>query len=156
MLGVAPTCFLRREKSGGHLSSDEYNLRNRYRISRIATFGHVAAAFLAAKETGWRNAKHRAQWHMTLEVYAAPLRAMPVDEVDTAAVLAVLRPIWSTKPETASRLRGRIEAVIDAARVSGHIGRNEANPARWKGHLEKLLPRARKLARGHPCGNGLQ
>ena len=86
---------------------------------------------------------------MTLEVYAAPLRAMPVDEVDTAAVLAVLRPIWSTKPETASRLRGRIEAVIDAARVSGHIGRNEANPARWKGHLEKLLPRARKLARGH-------
>ncbi len=86
---------------------------------------------------------------MTLEVYAAPLRAMPVDEVDTAAVLAVLQPIWSTKPETASRLRGRIEAVIDAARVSGHIGRNEANPARWKGHLEKLLPRARKLARGH-------
>jgi integrase len=64
-------------------------------------------------------------------------------------VLSVLRPIWQTKPETASRLRGRIEAVLDAARVRGHIPPNAANPARWRGHLDKLLPRARKLSRGH-------
>jgi integrase len=113
------------------------------------TFGQVATAFLAAKEAGWRNEKHRKQWRMTLEIYAGPLWGVPPSEVDTAAVLGVLQPIWTAKPETAARLRGRIEAVLDAARVSGHIGRNEANPARWKGHLEKLLPKAKKLARGH-------
>jgi hypothetical protein len=73
---------------------------------------------------------------MTLEIYAVQLWSMPVEEVDTAAVLSVLQSIWQAKPETASRLRGRIEAVLDAARAAGHIGRNEANPARWKGHLE--------------------
>jgi integrase len=111
------------------------------------TFGQIAEAFLATKEHGWRNAKHRAQWRMTLERYAAALWARPVDEVDTAAVLAALQPLWQVKPETASRLRGRIEAVLDAARVQGL--RNGENPARWRGHLDKLLPRPKKLARGH-------
>jgi integrase len=113
------------------------------------TFDQCADALLASKASGWRNAKHRDQWAMTLKVYAAPLRPLPVAEVSTQDVLKVLQPIWSTKPETASRLRGRIEAVIDAARVAGHIDDRAPNPARWPGHLEMLLPRPARLARGH-------
>ena len=113
------------------------------------TFGKVADDFIAAKGSEWRNEKHRAQWAMTLTKYAAPLRSRPVDEIDTEAVLEVLTPIWQKTPETASRLRGRIEAVLDAARARGHIARNEANPARWRGHLDKLLPKRQKLSRGH-------
>lgn len=113
------------------------------------TFGAVVEGFLAAKEGGWRNEKHRAQWRMTLERYAAPLWDVPVDEVNTAGVLGVLQPIWTRIPETASRLRGRIESVLDSARAKGHIHRNEINPARWRGHLDAVLPRARKLTRGH-------
>lgn len=113
------------------------------------TFGEMADAFLEAKSSEWRNDKHRAQWKMTLEEYAKPLRALPVDRVDTEAVLGVLQPIWQAKPETAARLRGRIETVLDAARAKGHIPRNEANPARWRGHLDKLLPKRQKLSRGH-------
>ncbi|RTL86058.1 MAG: site-specific integrase [Hyphomicrobiales bacterium] len=113
------------------------------------TFGKCADDFLAAKGSEWRNEKHRAQWAMTLTKYAEPLRAKPVDEIDTEAVLAVLTPIWQKTPETASRLRGRIEAVLDAARARGFIPRNEANPARWRGHLDKLLPKPPKLSRGH-------
>jgi hypothetical protein len=107
------------------------------------TFGQVAEVFLAAKEHGWRNAKHRAQWRMTLEKYAADLWARPVDEVDTTAVLAALQPLWQAKPETASRLRGRIEAVLDAARVQGL--RHGENPARWRGHLDKILPKPKSF-----------
>jgi integrase len=113
------------------------------------TFGQCADALLQAKSSEWRNEKHRAQWQMTLADYAKPLRALPVDEVDTAAVLGVLQPLWQAKPETAFRLRGRIETVLDAARAMGHIPRNEANPARWRGHLDKLLPKRAKLTRGH-------
>src|SRR5271166_1850353 len=110
------------------------------------TFGQMADALIEAKGSEWRNEKHR---KMTLENYAAPLRSRPVDEIDTEAVLSVLQPIWQGKPETASRLRGRIEAVLDAARAKGHIPRNEANPARWRGHLDKLLPKRAKPTRGH-------
>jgi integrase len=113
------------------------------------TFGQCADALLQAKSSEWRNEKHRAQWQMTLANYAKPLRALPVDEVDTAAVLGVLQPLWHAKAETAFRLRGRIETVLDAARAMGHIPRNEANPARWRGHLDKLLPKRQKLTRGH-------
>ncbi len=113
------------------------------------TFGQCADALLQAKSSEWRNEKHRAQWQMTLADYAKPLRALPVDEVDTDAVLGVLQPIWQTTPETASRLRGRIETVLDAARAKGHISRNEANPARWRGHLDKLLSKRQNLTRGH-------
>ncbi len=111
------------------------------------TFGAIADALMAAKESEWRNPKHRAQWRMTLETYAAPLRSRPVDEIDTAAVLDVLKPLWQAKPETASRLRGRIEAVLDAAKAQGH--RSGENPAAWRGHLAHLLPKRGKLTRGH-------
>ena len=125
--------------------------RREARMASVAkpTFGQCAEALLAAKSSEWRNARHRAQWRMTLETYAGPLCGMPVDQVDTAAVLGVLQHVWQTTPETASRLRGRIEAVLDAARAMGHIPRNEANPARWRGHLDKLLPKRQKLTRGH-------
>jgi integrase len=113
------------------------------------TFGACADAFLASKESSWRNPKHRAQWRMTLTEYAAPLRAMTIDEVNTEAVLSVLQPLWQAKPETASRLRGRIEAVIDSARVAGHIDERQPNPARWAGHLQLMLPKPAKLTRGH-------
>ena len=121
------------------------------RLARVGrpTFGQVADEFLDAKQTEWRNAKHRAQWDMTLQRYCAPLRSRPVDEIDTAAVLEVLKPLWASIPETASRLRGRIETVLDAARARGLIGQHEANPARWRGHLDKLLPKPGKLTRGH-------
>ena len=76
-----------------------------------------------------------------------PLRAKPVDTISTEDVLAVLKPIWTEKPETASRLRGRIEKVLDAAKAKGH--RSGENPARWRGHLDHLLPKPLKLTRGH-------
>ncbi len=113
------------------------------------TFAEVADELLAAKLPQWSNEKHKAQWKMTLAVYAAPLRPMPVAEIRTADVLAVLEPMWLEKPETASRLRGRIEAVLDAARARGLIPENQANPARWRGHLDHLLARPQKLKRGH-------
>jgi integrase len=112
------------------------------------TFGKCCDEFLESKASEWRNDKHRAQWAMTLTKYAAPLRNKPVDEVDTQAVLSVLKPLWLKTPETASRLRGRIEAVLDAARANGFIEENRSNPARWRGHLDKLLPKRPKLARG--------
>ena len=102
---------------------------------------------MAAKESAWRNEKHRAQWRVTLSTYAKPLYPRPVDEIDTQAVLAVLTPLWQRAPETASRLRGRIEAVLDAAKAQGH--RSGENPAAWRGHLAHLLPKRGKLDRGH-------
>lgn len=115
--------------------------------ARIWTFGEVADEFVAALSPQWRNAKHRAQWTMTLTHYAEPLRSRPVEHIDTASVLEVLQPIWLSKPETAARLRGRIERVLDAARARGL--RTGENPARWRGHLDHLLPKRQKLMRGH-------
>jgi hypothetical protein len=89
---------------------------------------------------------------MTLTEYAAPLRDKPVADIATADVLAVLKPIWREKPETAARLRGRIEQVIDAARALGHIPADASNPARWKGHLDKLLSARERLSRGNHAG----
>jgi len=112
-------------------------------------FGGIAEGVLKKKEEESRNAKHAAQWRMTLETYAQKLWSLAVEDVDTNSIVEVLQPIWLDKNETASRLRGRIEAVLDAAQAKGHRPRNEANPARWKGHLDKLLPKRKKLARGH-------
>jgi integrase len=113
----------------------------------VPTFGQEADDFVVAMGPQFRNAKHLDQWKMTLKVYAAPLRTKRVDKISTADVLEVLKPIWLTKPETAARLRGRIERVLDAAKARGH--RAGENPALWRGHLDKLLPKRRKLSRGH-------
>jgi integrase len=113
----------------------------------IPTFGELADEIADQLAEGFRNEKHKAQWRMTLTVYAEPLRAKPVDKVETTDVLAILRPIWQEKPETASRLRGRIERVLNAAKAKGY--RFGENPAAWRGHLENLLPKRQKLTRGH-------
>jgi integrase len=112
-----------------------------------ATFGECADRLIESMQQAWRNPKHRAQWTMTLKVYAASLRRLPVEAVGTDDVLSVLKPLWSKKHETASRLRGRIERVLDAAKAQGL--RSGENPARWRGHLDQLLPRRQRLARGH-------
>ena len=112
-----------------------------------ATFGECADRLLEAMRPSWRNGKHAAQWEMTLRDYAAPLRRLPADKIATDDVLSVLRPLWQDKPETASRLRGRIERVLDAAKAQGL--RSGENPARWRGHLDQLLPKRQRLTRGH-------
>jgi integrase len=119
----------------------------RKRDGGIPTFGEMADDVRETLAAGFRNEKHKAQWKSTLETYAAPLRAKPVDTIATDDVLAVLKPIWATKAETASRVRGRIEKVLDAAKAKGF--REGENPARWRGHLDHLLARPSKLSRGH-------
>ena len=110
------------------------------------TFKAVATAYIAANEAGWRNAKHRAQWRSTLETYAYPhMGDLPVAEVGTAHVMAALEPIWTVKPETASRVRGRIETVLDYARA--REWRLGENPARWRGHVANMLPNRAKVAK---------
>lgn len=117
----------------------------------IPTFGDVVTSFLSGKEGTWRNEKHRAQWFMTLgEAYCSRLLKQPVDAISTDDVVAVLEPHWRSKHETASRLRGRLENVLDYARVRGL--REGENPARWKGHIEHLLPKPtaeQRMKRGH-------
>lgn len=110
------------------------------------TFKEAAIAYIGAHEVGWRNAKHADQWRNTLATYAYPeIGSLLVRDVELTHVLAVLEPLWNTKTETATRLRGRIEQVLDWAGARGH--REGLNPARWRGHLDKLLPRPSKVAR---------
>ena len=112
--------------------------------SRLRTFKEMAEALIESKTAGWRNAKHVAQWTNTLKTYAYPkLGSLDVKAVDTEAVLDVLRPIWTAKTETASRVRQRIEAVLDYA--TAIKARTGENPARWKGHLDHLLAKPSKV-----------
>ena len=114
--------------------------------SKNITFQEAAQAYIAAHELGWRNAKHAQQWRNTLAEYAYPvIGPLLVRDIELTHVLAVLIPIWSKKTETAKRLRARIEQVLDWATVRGH--REGLNPARWKGHLDKQLPRPSKIMR---------
>jgi integrase len=121
----------------------------RMQVSTVPTFGQAADAYIETKKVAWRNPKHAAQWAMTMAEYAKPIRAIPVDKITVADILAALKPIWREIPETASRVRGRIEMIIDSARAHGQIDENRANPARWRGHLDKLLPQPEILSRGH-------
>ncbi|MBV1700631.1 MAG: integrase arm-type DNA-binding domain-containing protein [Hyphomicrobiales bacterium] len=114
------------------------------------TFGQCADDFITRKAPGWRNAKHAAQWRSTLLAHASTIQSTPVDEVTTKMVVHLLTPIWSTIPETASRLRGRIEQIIGAAKMlHPELNWQGENPARWTGHLEHILPAPKKLSRGH-------
>lgn len=109
------------------------------------TFDQCAVAYIAAKESGWSNPKHADQWRNTLATYASPhFGALLVRDVDTPHVMAALEPIWSTKTETATRLRGRIEAILDWATVKGL--RSGPNPARWRGHLALMLAKPRSVS----------
>lgn len=116
-------------------------------VATVPTFGEMADQYVATMRSSWKNEKHAEQWAMTLRDYAAPLRSKPVDQIDVIDVLDCLKAHWSERPETADRLRGRIERVLNAAKAKGH--RTGENPAAWRGHLENLLPKRQKLTRGH-------
>ena len=116
-------------------------------VEAPVTFGAFAKKLVADLEGGFRNPKHRQQWRNTLTTYAAPIADTPIAEVTTEQILGVLQPIWLTKPETASRVRGRIERVLDAAKAIGL--RSGENPARGRGHLDLLLPKRRKATVKH-------
>lgn len=120
--------------------------------AKAVTFEMAAGLYIDAHRASWRNDKHAAQWPATLDAYAYPVFGkLPVGAIDVGHVSKVLEPIWTAKPETARRLRGRIEAILDWARAKGF--RQGENPARWRGHLENLLPRYQKVARvqHHPA-----
>lgn len=109
------------------------------------TFDEVADQYISAHKSGWKNAKHASQWASTIRTYASPaIGGKPVQSIGLDDILAVLKPIWETKPETASRLRGRIESVLDYARIRGW--RTGDNPAKWSGYLEEILPARASLA----------
>ena len=114
---------------------------------QVPTFETMAAEVITSLESGWRNAKHIYQWRATVGTYCKLIGSKSVDAITTEDVLKVLRPIWATKTETATRLRGRIERILDAAKAQGY--REGENPARWRGHLENLLAKPQKLKRGH-------
>ena len=124
--------------------------------AKAITFKQCAATYIKAHRAGWRNSKHAAQWEATLNTYAEPIiGSLAVQDVDTSLVMRVLEqhvsddpdktksPLWTARPETASRLRGRMETILDWARVRGY--RSGENPARWRGHLDKLLPARSKV-----------
>ena len=107
-------------------------------------FKEAAATYMAAHRVAWKNDKHAAQWTSTLQTYAYPLIGdVSLQAIDTGLVMKVIEPIWATKPETANRVRGRIETILDWATVRGY--RQGENPARWRGHLDKLLPSRSKV-----------
>src|SRR6516162_3398355 len=131
--GIDPIEQRRREKAKAHLDH-----------AKAMTFREAASAYIDANKVAWRNAKHRAQWASTLETYAYPIFGkVSVQSVDTTLVLKALEPIWSVKPETASRVRGRVETILDWAKVRGL--REGENPARWRGHLAMILPPRAKV-----------
>jgi len=135
----------------------ESQLQRSMAAANIITFDKAAATFIESHSPGWKNAKHAQQWTNTLATYASPVfGTLPVSSVNTALVLRVLQPIWQTKNETASRLRGRIEKILDWAKVQGY--RTGDNPAAWKGHLEALLPAPGKVQKieHHPALPWLQ
>src|SRR5271163_978369 len=113
---------------------------------RAMTFQACADAYIAAHKAGWRSPKSLTAWERTLGAYVHPVfGALPVQAIDTALVTKAIEPIWAEKPETAGRVRGRIEAILDWAAARGY--RHGENPARWRGHLDKLLPKKTKLRR---------
>ena len=123
---------------------DPINERNR---ELEKTFAECVDLYIAAMESTWRNEKHRYQWRQTLTSFCTTIRPKPVATITTQDVLETLKPIWMTKGETASRLRGRIELVLDFAKAKGW--RTGDNPARWRGHLKNILPARKKLSGGH-------
>ena len=131
---------------------DAQRLQTRMEAARRCTFDEACDRFIAAHEPSWKNPKHRQQWHNSLQTYVRPILGhMPVSEIETGDVMRCLEPIWKTKTETASRVRGRIEKVMDWAKAHGY--RDGENPAAWKGHLANLLPAKGKITKvqHHPA-----
>ncbi|HET8920458.1 MAG TPA: integrase family protein, partial [Xanthobacteraceae bacterium] len=118
--------------------------QRRLDAAKAITFKQCAEAYIRAHRAGWGDAKHIQQWENTIATYADPIiGALPIQAVDTALVCKILEPLWTSKPETASRVRGRIERILDFAKVRGY--RDGENPARWRGHLDHLLPARSKV-----------
>lgn len=114
--------------------------------AKTMSFDECATAYIAAHRPGWRNLKHAAQWSSTVATYCSPVFGkLPVQLVDVGLVMRAIEPLWATKPETASRVRGRVECILDWAKVLGY--RDGENPARWRGHLDHLLPARGKVRR---------
>ena len=140
--GIDPLAERRRELAG-----------RRTAAAKGMTFRQAAEAFIRAKAPEWKNARHAQQWPATLSAYVHPvIGELSVQAIDVGLVMKVLEPIWQTIPETASRVRGRIESVLDWAAARGY--RQGDNSARWRGHLENLLPRPSKAAAAARRGNG--
>jgi integrase len=141
----------RKARQLRHQGIDPIDHRNAARAqarldaAQSVTFEQCADAYIKAHRAGWRSAKHAGQWETTLKTYAYPIIGeLPVAVVDTGLVLKVLEPIWTSTPETASRLRGRIERILDWAKA--RVYRDGENPARWRGHLEHQLPARSKVS----------
>ena len=113
------------------------------------TFMDAAARYIKVMSPSWKNVKHAQQWQNTLDKYCTPIADLPVDKIDSYLVMQCLEPIWAVIPETASRIRGRMEKILDWSRVNGY--REGENPARWSGHLDQSLPRKTKITtvKGH-------
>jgi integrase len=127
-------------------------VHKRLEAATAMTFEQCAEAYVEAHKAGWKNSKHAAQWPSTLATYVYPVfGSLPVRAVDVGLVMKAIEPIWVLKSETASRLRGRIESILDWAMTRGY--REGENPARWRGHLENLLPKKSKVRRvkHHPA-----
>jgi integrase len=123
---------------------DAEGAKNLASDAAAVTFDVAAESYIRQHRAGWRNVVHAKQWGSTLKTYASPaIGDLPVADISTAHVMKILNPIWTEKPETAGRVRGRIEAILDWAKASGH--RDGENPARWRGHLDKLLPAKSKV-----------
>ncbi|WP_089724695.1 tyrosine-type recombinase/integrase [Candidatus Thiosymbion oneisti] len=111
---------------------------------KMPTFTTCAAQYIREHRHGWRNIRHARTWPRSLKTYAAPIiGSKPVDKIDTEDVLAILKPIWISKTETAKRVQGRVENILDYAAAHGY--RDQTNPARWRGHLDQLLPRPSRI-----------
>lgn len=139
-----------REKAGEYrefLLDGKNPKTARTKRDRHILFGDFADEYIATMEPGWRNPKHAAQWKMTITKYAQPIRDLVIEDIDAQDILKVLTPHWLRVPETAQRLRGRIEMILDAAKALGL--RDGENPARWRGNIKQLLPKQRRGRRGH-------
>jgi integrase len=138
--GVDPIEARKTQRTAAHLEA-----------VKAMTFGQCVEAYLQTHEIGWKNVKHREQWRMTLTEYCKSISSLPVQAIDTDLVLKVLTPLWTTRTETAKRLRGRVERVLSWAKGRGL--RNGENPARWAGHLDEMLASPSKIAavRHHPA-----
>lgn len=125
-------------------NKQEQQLQKTLLSARKITFADCAIKYIESQRSGWKNPKHAAQWESTISTYANPvLGELAVADIDLGLVLRVLEPIWNTKNETASRVRGRIESILDWATVREY--RHGDNPARWKGHLDVILPAPAKV-----------
>jgi integrase len=151
---AAVTLAQARDKAAGYRSMlakgiDPLDAKkaDREAVAARKTFGQCADELIKSKRREWRSEVHAAQWRTTIDEYCGPILDTPVDAIDTQAVLGVLQPVWGRIPETASRLRGRIEAVLDYAKASDL--RSGENPAAWRGHLALILPKRQKLSRSH-------